>query len=188
MLSSYFVVRAQENSSSSSHLTFKGMPIDGTLDEYVLKMKKAGFMHIGTKDGMAMLKGDFAGYKNCIIGVSTLKQKDLVSKVVVIFPESETWYSLANNYFSLKEMLTEKHGKPSDCVEKFESDSQPKDDNDKMYQVKFDRCKYQTLYETGKGYIKLSIEHDGVIRCFVTLGYLDQVNGEEIKKEALKDL
>lgn len=188
VLSNLIVVRAQDNSVSSSHLTFKGVPIDGTLDEYVLKMKKAGFTHVTTKEGMAMLKGDFAGYKNCIIGVSTLKQKDLVSKVVVIFPESETWSSLANNYFSLKEMLTEKYGKPSECIEEFQSFSKPKDDNSKMYEVKFDRCKYVTTYETDKGVIKLSIEHDGVSSCYVTLSYFDQKNGEEIKKEALKDL
>ena len=188
MLSNLLVVRAQDNLSSSSHLTFKGVPIDGTLDEYVLKMKKAGFTHIGTKEGVAMLKGDFAGYKNCIIGVSTLKQKDLVSKVAVIFPESETWSSLSNNYFSLKEMLAEKYGKPSDCVEKFQSSIQPREDNSKMHEVKFDNCKYYTIYETDNGSINLSIEHDGVSRCFVTLGYLDQINGEEIKNEALKDL
>ena len=27
----------------SEHLSFKGVPIDGTLNEYVLKMKAAGF-------------------------------------------------------------------------------------------------------------------------------------------------
>lgn len=188
VLSILLVVRAQDNSSSSSHLTFKGVPIDGTLDEYVLKMKKAGFTHVTTKDGMAMLKGDFAGYKNCMIGVSTLKQKDLVSKVVVIFPESETWSSLSGNYFSLKEMLTEKYGKPSDCVEEFKSSIHPKEDNSKMHEVKFDNCHYATTYKTDKGRIKLSIEHDGVSSCFVTLGYLDHMNGEEIKREALKDL
>ena len=30
----------------SEHLTFKGVPIDGTLNEYVTKMKQAGFTHL----------------------------------------------------------------------------------------------------------------------------------------------
>ena len=59
-------------------------------------MKQNGFTHIGTEDGVAMLKGDFASYKNCIVGVATLKQKDLVSKITVIFPECDTW-----SYFRL---------------------------------------------------------------------------------------
>ena len=81
-------VQAQETANSSEHLTFKGVPIDGTLNEYVSKLKRSGFTHIGIENGIAMLKGDFAAYKNCIIGVSTLKQKDLVSKIAVIFPET----------------------------------------------------------------------------------------------------
>jgi hypothetical protein len=46
----------------SSHLTFKGVPIDGTLNEYVTKMKQNGFTLTSTEDGVAMLKGDFAAY------------------------------------------------------------------------------------------------------------------------------
>jgi hypothetical protein len=72
------------------HLAFKGVPIDGTLEEYVSKMKKSGFTHSGTKDGVAILEGDFASYKSCIVGVSTLKQKNLVSKIAVIFPGRDT--------------------------------------------------------------------------------------------------
>ena len=43
------------------HLTFKGVPIDGTLSEYVAKMKSAGFKYLGEQDGTAILQGDFAG-------------------------------------------------------------------------------------------------------------------------------
>ena len=32
------------------------------------------------------------------------------------------------------------------------------------------------------------VEHDGVRRCFVKLAYIDKINSETIKKEALKDL
>ena len=35
---------------SSEHLKFKGVPIDGTLSEYVLKMKQAGFQLVETDD------------------------------------------------------------------------------------------------------------------------------------------
>jgi len=45
---------------TSEHLTFKGVPIDGTLNEYVAKMKQGGVECSGTKDGIAVLKGDFA--------------------------------------------------------------------------------------------------------------------------------
>lgn len=179
---------AQVKSEASKHLSFKGIPIDGTLAEYVAKMEREGFIHKITKSGMALFEGEFASYKNCTIGVSTLQSKDLVSKVGVMFPDVETWSHLATNYYNLKDLLTEKYGKPSECIEKFQSPAKPEDDDSKMYAVKFDRCKYQTTYVTEKGTIQLSIEHDGVIRCFVKLIYLDKINGETVRKQALDDL
>jgi len=181
------IAQTQVNTDSSGHLTFKGVPIDGTLDEYVSKMKKSGFTHQDTEDESAILEGDFALYKNCIVGVSTLKQKNLVSKIVVKFPDRDTWSSLSSNYFNLKEMLTEKYGKPSECVEKFQSYT-PSDDGSKMTQVQLDACKYYTTYQTEKGTIQLSIKHDDITRCFVRLVYIDKINSETIKKEALNDL
>ena len=58
---------------TTEHLKFKGVPIDGTLSEYVLKMKQAGFQLIETDDGVAVLEGEFAGYRDCMIGVKTFK-------------------------------------------------------------------------------------------------------------------
>ncbi len=181
------LAQAQVNNEASDHLSFKGVPIDGTLREYTLKMEKNGFTQMGTQDGVSILKGDFASYKNCVIGVATLKQKDLVSKITVIFPEQDTWSTLSSNYYSLQEMLTEKYGEPSDFVERFDG-SEPRDDNSKMYEVKFDNCKYYTTYETKKGTIQLSIEHDGVTRCYVRLAYYDKINSEVIRRNALGDL
>lgn len=173
---------------TSEHLSFKGVPIDGTLDEYLSKMKKSGFSHLATEDGIAILKGDFAGYKDCTVGVSTLKQQDLVHKIAVIFPDKDTWSRLSTNYFDLKQMLTEKYGKPSDVVEKFDGNSQPRDDNSKMYEVKFDRCKYYSIWETDAGEIQLSIDHNSVTSCFVKLAYFDKINSAKIKAKAIDDL
>jgi len=173
---------------TSEHLTFKGIPIDGTLDEYVSKIKKSGFSLIVTEDGIALLNGDFAGYKDCTVGVSTLKQKDLVHKIAVIFPDKKTWSTLSGNYFDLKQMLSEKYGKPSDVGEKFDGYSQPRDDEDKMYRVKFDNCKYYSIWETDKGGIQLSIDHNSVTSCFVKLGYFDKINSAKIRAKAIDDL
>lgn len=171
---------------SSEHLSFKGVPIDGTLNEYVAKMKQSGFTMLGTEDGIAMLKGDFASYKGCIIGVSTLNGKDLVSKITVIFPSYESWSLLASNYFNLKEMLTEKYGQPSESIEKF-STYTPDDDGSKMTQVHLDACKYVTTYETDKGSIRLSIKGD-ISDAFVMLEYFDKINSNIIREKAKGDL
>lgn len=174
--------------TESPHLSFKGVPIDGTLNEYVQKMKQKGFDYIGTEDGIAILTGDFAAYKGCTIGVATLKQKDLVSKITVIFPNCETWSALTNNYYSLKEMLTEKYGKPADVTEKFQGYSESRDDNSRMHEVKMDRCKYITTFETPKGSIQLYIGHNSMMSCYVLLSYFDRINGDVIRAKAMEDL
>lgn len=179
---------AQNNTDTTEHMTFKGVPIDGTLNEYVSKMKQSGFTLIGTEDGVAMLKGDFAAYKDCIIGVATLKGKDLVSKIIVIFPNRETWATLASNYFNLKELLTEKYGEPSEVVEKFDTYSEPDDDNSKMHAVRMNNCKYHTTFELENGSIQLSIGNDSFSSSFVMLSYYDKINSEKVRQKAIDDL
>lgn len=92
--------------TTSEHLTFKGVPIDGTLSQYVTKMKSAGFEYLGEQNKTALLRGEFAGFKDCIIGVSTLESVNIVSTIGVIFPSCSDWSSLENNYNHLKSMLT----------------------------------------------------------------------------------
>ena len=80
---------AQNKSDTSKHLSFKGVPINGTLADYVSKMKAGGFNHKESNKGIELLEGDFASYKNCVVTVSTMKQKDLVSNIGVTFPDCE---------------------------------------------------------------------------------------------------
>lgn len=183
-----FTIFSIAQSQTSDHLIFKGVPIDGTLNDYVSKMKQNGFLLLRTEDGIGILSGDFAGYKDCKVGVTTLKEKDLVYKIVVLFPNKDTWSTLSGNYFDLKQMLTEKYGEPSDVLEKFGSDSEQMDDNYKMYEVGFDRCKYYSVFQTSKGTIELAIDHDSVISSYVTLVYSDKINSSIIKEKAKGDL
>lgn len=116
--------------TTSEHLTFKGVPIDGTLSQYVTKMKSAGFEYLGEQNKTALLRGEFAGFKDCIIGVSTLESVNIVSTIGVIFPSCSDWSSLENNYNHLKSMLTSKYGEPADVVETFQSSITPKTNNE----------------------------------------------------------
>lgn len=174
--------------TSNEHLTFKGVPIDGSLNKYVSKMKSAGFSYIADQDGTAILQGDFAGFKGCLIVVSTLKNSDVVNTIGVIFPENDDWSSLEENYQQLKKMLTEKYGKPSQCVEEFHGYGLPSDNNEKLHRLKMDRCTYVTVFETPKGDIQLSMEHQRIGSCFVRLQYWDKINTDAVKAKAMDDL
>lgn len=182
------ILFAQSSGDTSAHLSFKGVPINGTLNEYVSKLKKAGFIQVSSEDGVAILQGDFAGYKNCFVGVSTLKQVDLVHKIVVLFPDRDTWSNLEANYMNLKSMLTEKYGEAMETIEKFDSRLEPRDDNSRMHEVRMNRCKYYVTWQMESGTIQLSIDHGDTGNCFVKLAYFDKVNSKLIEKRALDDL
>ena len=172
--------------AQSEHMTFKGVPIDGTLTEFVTKMKTAGFTHLGTQDGVAVLQGDFAGYKNCMVGVYTLKPLNVVSMIGVMFNVRETWSDLEDDYDFFKTMLTEKYGEPAVVVEEF-SGSQPRDANGKMHELRMDRCTWASAFQTDKGDIELSMEYNNY-ECRVILRYRDKINTERVKKQAMEDL
>lgn len=181
------LLEKEDTNVNGNHLTFKGVPIDGTLKNFVRRMEKAGFYHDGDKGGAAILTGDFAGHKGCTVTVSTLDQKDLVSNITVWFPPRETWGDLSGDYFSLKKLLTKKYGKPSASQEKFQNDFLD-DDGSRMRHVTFDECKYKSTFKTPKGTIILSIAHQGSNACYVELRYFDKINSGIITNEALKDL
>lgn len=174
--------------TANEHLTFKGVPIDGSLNEYVTKMKTAGFSYLGMEDGTAILQGDFAGVKECLVIVSTLTDADIVNTISVMFPEKKDWSSLEENYQCLKGMLREKYGKPSDCVEKFQGYTSSMDNRLKLHYLEMDRCTYTTVFETPKGIIQLSLAHKGVSSCFVKLQYWDKINTEAVRAKAMDDL
>lgn len=173
--------------AQTAHLSFKGVPIDGPLSTFVGKLKQKGLKLIETDNGTSILNGNFASFKDCTIAASSYDNGD-VNKVVVIFPSKETWSDLYHNYASLKSMLTEKYGNPESVEETFQGYSQPNDDDDRMYKVKFDNCRYISDFVTDGGIIELRIEHNSVLECFVILIYEDATNSEKIRASAIEDL
>ena len=172
--------------ADNQHLMFKGVPIDGTLSEYVEKMKLNGFTLLGSENNGALFNGEFANYQNCKIGVGTSNKKDLVSTVFVMFPEREEWNDLYGDYSRLKQLLSEKYGIPNESKEKWENGYEPMLSL-RMSAVKLGECNFTTTFVTPNGKIQLRIERDGY-RCFVFLGYFDKINGEIMKAKAIDDL
>ena len=177
------------NIFAQQHLSFKGVPIDGTLKSYTDAMVKAGFHYELTQDGVALLTGDFAGYKGCTVGVSTLKNLDVVSHIAVLFPDKDTWSAVLSDYEHLKAMLTEKYGTPSDYREKFSGYIGDNDNYFIMEALKEGKYEWYTTFSTELGDIELSVMegieyHTGKVR----LSYHDKANSEKVRNAAMDDL
>ena len=173
----------------NSHLKFKGVPIDGTLETFVKGMINVGFKLNSMENREANLSGDFAGFKDCEVYVFTLHNKNLVSRILVEFQNQDQWKYLLSDYTELKEMLTEKYGKPSSCIEKCPKnyDGREESDNWKLFYLRSGECKYTSTFSSPKGEVILSMEH-GSLYYFVSLIYKDKINSEDVKKHAIEDL
>ena len=173
---------------AQEHLTFKGVPINGTLKQYTAAMVKAGFKSEGTtSDGIAILSGDFAGYKGCIIGVSTLSTCDVVNRIAVLFPEKDTWAALVYDYEHLKSMLTTKYGEPEYNREEFTTYT---GDNNglKMHALNDDQVVWFTGWTTELGDIELSIVGGSYGKGHARLMYYDKANSDAVNQSAIDDL
>lgn len=98
-------------SAQTEHMKFKGIPMEGTLQSFTLKLKAKGYVPLGTEDGVSVLKGEFAGYKNCHI-YAVADKSGMICRVCVEFPKMDKWADLESCYSSYKDMLTEKYGGP----------------------------------------------------------------------------
>lgn len=173
---------------SQEHLTFKGIPIDGSLTSFTAKMKAKGFdVVFSDPSGKGSIyKGTFAGRSNSL--VSAHVSNGVVTSVIVDFPKYSTWSGLEREYLELQAMLTKKYGTPARQSEYFQSpyDNYPSD-SEKMTGTKFDYCKYYTIYELDLGQIELYITHEDY-ECFVMLKYFDKTNYSKKESSAYDDL
>lgn len=168
-----------------THLKFKGIPLTGSLTSFVEKLKSKGMTYIGQEDGVALLKGEFAAYKDCTVGVVTFEGTSQVCKVSAIFPERETWGSIFEDYNNLKSMLTEKYGEP-DVTETFSNYTY--NDWSKFHAILNDECKFISTFKTDGGTIQLTMMKVGSFKACVSLHYYDKSNTDLVKKKAMDDL
>ena len=89
--------------SAATPLSFKGIPMTGSLSSFSKELVKAGFRNAG---GGTYI-GTFAGYNGCTI---TPSGSNPVQEVRVDFPVISDWDALEDAYDSLKASLTQKYG------------------------------------------------------------------------------
>lgn len=89
--------------SAATPLSFKGIPMTGSLSSFSKELVKAGFRNAG---GGTYI-GTFAGYNGCTI---TPSGSNPVQEVRVDFPVISDWDALEKAYDSLQASLTQKYG------------------------------------------------------------------------------
>lgn len=97
-------------------IKFKGVSLGSPLKEVLPQLQK-DFDYVSTYKGFTILKGKFAGYRDCTIYVGAENEDEIVSLISVYFPTINNWNALYTQYCNLKKSLTEKYGEPYECEE-----------------------------------------------------------------------
>ena len=183
---SFMFVMAQ---TSNNHLTFKGIPITGTVENFAQKLGAKGFEKKYSDKSCVGFEGEFAGYSGCKIYVFKVPNRNIVHKVAVAFPKESSWANLEKEYNQFKDMLTNKYGEPSWYSETFKEGASTFNDYAKMESLKEGNCYYWKQWEVKNGSIKVRIvsipdTYDGCIG----LVYSDKINDALAKKAQEDDL
>lgn len=171
---------------AQEHLSFKGIPIEGSMTEFCQKLKTKGFTSIGQENNITLFTGDFTG-REATVGVTATDDGQNVFAVVVLFDPSGEWNALVNTYDYYKDLYTRKYGKPTISREK--NPALLGSNTALMAEVHQGTVVYGSVWEVTGGDIQLSIEKSsGFYEGMVMIRYRDSQNVEAKIKNDLDDI
>lgn len=179
VLFSVISVMAQE------HLSFKGIPIEGSISDFSRKLKSKGMTLTRKEGNYWFFSGDFIGRKATVL-VATADGKN-VFKVGTFFDPSREWNTLVDTYNYCKDLYTRKYGQPIAFREMNPSLS---DSNIALMQEVYQgTVVYFSAWEVTGGTIELSIgKSSGLYEGMVAIIYRDAQNAEVKMQEDLNDI
>lgn len=169
---------------AQEHLTFKSIPINGTIYQFSAKLKNDGFSDLRKDNDGRWYVGQFTG-KKCQIMVKYTAVTETVYAVYVLFDDRTEWSMAKSDYFALKAALTKKYGEPQ-SIEEF--DKYYKEDGYEFMHMKDGHVTWESRYMTDLGRIYLYIRDQGVSRGCAIIQYLDAANSEKATNELTNDL
>lgn len=167
----FFGANAQE------HLTFEGIPIDGTLDQFTKQLENKGYEILKMEDNAALLKGSFEGNDNCQVIAGIGENKDKVGLVVVLSSGYKKWSKVYKSYSSLKNEYIKRYGEPIEINENFGDPKirKPADIVKKLHEGN----DYSCTFSLEQGNILLSVMYSSDLDLHLMIAYNDKINGVE---------
>lgn len=173
------------NAQQESHLEFKGIPITGTIDNMVNKLKAQGYELKDIQGLNARLEGIFAN-EECNILVSATKS-GTVYMISVIFNKKDSWYSLKSDYNKFKEQLSKKYNTKPKPIEIF-LDPYYEGDGYELQALRKNKCYYVSGYELLNGNVTLALFYEGCVTIMYTDAIGESLNEQEENQSSYDDL
>ena len=174
------------SATSQEHLSFKGIPITGSITSFCQKLRAKGFTQTHSSENARLFSGKFTG-KTATIGVGASDNGKDVFTVCVFFDSTGEWNNLTSTYYYYKELYTQKYGEPSACVEN--NPSRSTNNTSLMLALDNSDFAYGCIFETTGGSIEISIRK-GQLTCqgFVLIRYEDNINTQAKRQSDLDDI
>lgn len=178
LLSSVLLFSITIMAQTTDHLKFKGIPIDGNINEFVAQVAKNGLSiaYNNTENGFVVLEGKFAGL-DCRGWVRCSPQSLIVHLVALYGPKETSWSTIKSEYEKYKKLYTKKYGTPKSY--EYFSDPYFDGDSNELQAIKLNKCNYVSVWELATGTITLSVSEEAKI----LIEYKDSVNFNNFKLE-----
>lgn len=170
---------------AQEHLSFKGIPIDGSVASFCQKLKAKGFTYSGRDGDVFSFTGDFAGCE-ATVGVCGMNNGENVYMVVVQYESSDDRIALVNSYNNYKDLYTQKYGEPIKSRESNLSDINS--NTSFMYELSQGRIEYMSMWKLSGGIIGLSIDKSSNYEGQVIIVYIDKRNSDAKNQNRLDDI
>ena len=172
---------------AQEHLSFKGIPLEGSMTSFCKKLQAKGLTKIGSDSNITFFVGDFTG-RQATIGVAATDDGQNVHSVAVFFDSSDDWKNLVSTYNYYKDLYTRKYGKPTANIEN--NPSRSESNSMLMYELRQGTVTYASAWSVTGGTIELSIEKSNLSYGdgMVLIKYRDALNIETKVQNDLNDI
>ena len=168
-----------DSHDDEGHITFKGVPLNGSIEKVRAKIMNAGFDNDGES-----LTGQFAGLKVKIY-VGENEELNLVYSVIVVSEQERSWESLKSKYLNVRELYMRKYGNPTTDSHTF-CDPYYEGDGDELEATENQKCLYSSKFTVPGGEVSIFI-----INRSVMFNFEDAINkklvGEDEEYEEADD-
>lgn len=171
--------------SSAEHIKFMGVPVGGNVAAFKDSLKAKGFIYKKCFKTLYSFEGIFANEVVAVEVLASPKTKQ-VCKIIVYFPQKDTWKGLKSDYFRKKNLYKEKYLLDKD----FEFFSSPYDEGDgyEMRAVSLGKCNFASFYYATGGHIMIQIDEKQRIKITYEDRENIKISQSELDQKALEDI
>ena len=170
---------------AAGHVKFMGIEVAGNYETFKDSLERKGFLYISSFETMHRYYGKFA---NEIVRLEVLAtpKTNTVFKVLVYFPEKDTWNELKKDYFAKKELYKAKYPMDRD----YEFFSSPYEDGDgyEMRAVEKNKCRYISFFFAMGGHITVEIDKSGSVKVVYEDRENIKIASQELDQKAIDDI